>query len=338
MDKAKSFVQKNLGTIIGAVVLTLVFFIVPNKGVVNAYIMKVINLGLIYFVAVAGLCVILGMGGQPTFSTAGMMGLGAYSVALLTTLKGWAPIPALLVSVLWVTLFSVVMGLALFRLKGSYFSFASIGFTSLIFTVLTNWLSLTGGPDGIKNIPRLGIGNLVCQNYYDYFRVLFFIALACYLIVQRIRKSYLGRALGCVRDNEIAAQCMGINAYRTKVISFVIAGAFAAFAGGLYALHERYISPAPFQYDQSAIYLIMIMLGGVNSTGGALIGSLFMTWLPERIRFLAAYSRLIYGIGVIILMNVMPMGIMGLVDNFRYKMRKKMKKNQSAETPVKEAE
>ncbi|MBQ4012047.1 MAG: branched-chain amino acid ABC transporter permease [Erysipelotrichales bacterium] len=332
MEKVKSFFGNNLTKVLAAVVLLLLFFLVPTS--VNPYIMKVINLGLIYFVAVAGLCVILGMGGQPTFSTAGMMGLGAYTVALLTTLKGWSPVPALIVAVLWVSVFSIFMGLALFRLKGSYFSFASIGFTSLIFTVLTNWLDLTGGPDGIKNIPRLGIGEFVCKNYYDYFRVLFIIALVCYLIIQRIRKSYLGRALGCVRDNEIAAQCMGINAYRTKVISFIIAGAFAAFAGGLYALHERYISPAPFQYDQSAIYLIMIMLGGVNSTGGALIGSLFMTWLPERIRFLASYSRLIYGIGVIILMNVMPMGIMGMIDNLRYKLRKKLKKAKTPDEPA----
>jgi len=310
-----------------ACVLTFVFF--PQKSVINKYMMKVTNEGLIYFIATLGLCVMLGMGGQVTFSTAGMMGIGAYSTAIATTRFGMATLPALLLSVVLGGLLSFVIGLALFRLKGSYFSFASIGFTTLLFTVFSNWMEVTGGPDGISRIPKLDLYFFQCGNYYDYFRVYFVVAILCFLIVLRMRRTSFGRSLASVRDDEIAASCLGINTYMTKVFSFVIAGVFACLAGAMYALHSNYISPEPFKYDQSAIYLIMVMLGGVDSTFGAFIGSMLLTILPENMRFLKSYYKLVYGVGVIILMVVMPMGIMGFVTMLKNKLRAYFKKRRA---------
>lgn len=309
-----------------AVVFLAVYFILPNEAVTNSYMMKVINEGFIYFIAVLGLSVVLGLGGQVTFSTAGIMGIGAYVSAILTTRYSWPVLAAILMSILVCAVFSFVSGLALFRLKGSYFAFASIALVNLIYTILQNWMEMTGGPDGISGIPDINLGILRCENFYDYFRLIAIVALVCGLLVQRIRKTYFGRALASVRDNEIAARCMGINPYRTKVYSFVVAGAFAGLAGAFYAFHAGYISPDPFQFDQSAIYLIMVMLGGVDSTIGAFIGSVLLTILPEKIRFLQDYYQLIYGIGVIILMVVMPMGIMGMVKSAKRRMIRKWKK------------
>ena len=309
----------------------LAFFIIPNGDVTTKYMMKVINEGLIYFIAVLGLSVVLGLGGQVTFSTAGIMGIGAYICAIFTIRYGWAPIWALLFSMVVGGIFSYFMGLALFRLKGSYFAFASIGLTNLIFTVLQNWMEVTGGPDGISRIPKLDIIFFQCENYYDFFKVFLIIALICGLVVQRIRKSYLGRSLASVRDNEIAAQCLGINVYRTKVLSFVVAGVLACLAGGLYAFQSGYISPDPFKFDRSAIYLIMVMLGGVDSTAGALIGSLLLTILPEKMRFMQDYYMLIYGIGVIVLMVIMPMGITGILNIFKQKLRNLIMKRKQGE-------
>lgn len=285
----KKFSLKLLSWILFAVVCVAMFVILPNKSVTNRYMMKVINEGFIYFIAVLGLSVMLGMGGQVTFSTAGIMGVGAYICAILTTRYGFTSVQALLVALVVGGIFSLIAGLALFRLKGSYFSFASIGLTQLLFTIMSNWMEMTGGPDGINKIPGLDLGFFTCKNYYDYFKVYFVIALLCGFAVQRIRKTYLGRALASVRDNELAAQCLGVNVYRTKVISFVIAGLFACFAGGLYTFQAGYISPDLFKYDRSAIYLIMVMLGGVDSTIGAFIGSLLLTILPEKMRFLSDY-------------------------------------------------
>lgn len=320
--------KKNISALIGILVCVAAFIYIPNEGHTSKYMMKVIDEGMLYFVAVLGLSVMLGMGGQVTFSTAGMMGIGAYGTAILTTAYNMNPAAAVLVSVIVGGIFSYFIGLAMFRLKGSYFAFASIGLAQLMYTIYSNWMEVTGGPDGIKGIPKLEVGFLKCVTYYDYFRVYFIVAIICYLIVNRIRKTYFGRALASVRDNEINAKCMGINVYRTKVYSFVVAGVLACVAGGMYALLERYVSPDPFKYDQSAIYLIMVMLGGVDSTIGAFLGTMLLTILPEKLRFLQSYYKLVYGVGVIILMIVMPMGIMGLVEKAKYKLHVLYKKKQ----------
>lgn len=330
LQKKKGITLSHVGYALAILICVVAFFYLPQKDVLGKYMTKVTNEGFIYFVAVLGLCVMLGMGGQVTFSTAGMMGIGAYATAILTTRFGWDTLPAMVVAVICGGVFSFIMGLALFRLKGSYFSFASIGFTTLLFTIFSNWMEVTGGPDGINMIPKLDLYFFRCDDYYDYFHVYFIIAIVCFLIVLRMRKTSFGRALASVRDNEIAAKSFGINAYLTKVYSFTIAGVFACLAGAMYALHANYISPEPFKYDQSAIYLIMVMLGGVDSTFGSFIGAMLLTILPEKMRFLQSYYKLVYGIGVIILMNVMPMGIMGFYTVLRHKLRNFIKEKKAA--------
>lgn len=326
MGNISTLKQSKIPSLIACLVCIALVLVVPHDGITSRYMMKVINEGLIYFIAVLGLNVMLGMGGQVTYSTAGMMGIGAYMTAILCTKYNWSPIPALLFSLLMGGLFSFIVGLALFRLKGSYFSFASIGFTNLLVTIFSNWMDMTGGPDGMGNIPNIVSGLTSKNKYYVYFYICFGIAALCYLFVLRLRKTSYGRALASVRDNEISAQAFGVNVYMTKVYSFIIAGVFACLAGGMYALMEGFISPEPFKYDQSAIYLIMVMLGGVDSTMGAFVGAFLLTILPEKMRWLDTYYKLVYGIGVIVLMVFMPMGIMGFFEKQKYKVYSKMRK------------
>ena len=336
MNNKKFLTPERTRLLITAVVLVAAFVIIPMPGLMSRYMMKIVNDGLIYFIAVLGLSVMLGMGGQVTYSTAGLMGVGAYITAVLTTKFGWNSGLTIVVAVVAGGLFSFVIGLALFRLKGSYFSFASIGLTNLLVTIFSNWMEVTDGPDGITRIPKLDLGFYQFTDFYSYFRGLFIIAAVCYLIVMRLRSTSYGRALASVRDNEITAASFGVNCYMTKVYSFVIAGVFACLAGGLYAVHAGFISPEPFKYDQSAIYLIMVMLGGVDSTFGAFLGAFLLTILPEKLRWLNEYYKLIYGIGVIILMVFMPMGLMGIVDNLKRKIISSFtkKKNNVTETEV----
>jgi len=326
MGNVAALKQSKIPSLVACLVCVILVIVVPHDGVTSRYMMKVINEGLIYFIAVLGLNVMLGMGGQVTYSTAGMMGIGAYMTAILCTRYNWMPIPALLFSLLIGGLFSFLVGLALFRLKGSYFAFASIGFTNLLVTIFSNWMNMTGGPDGMGNIPNIVSGLNSRNKYYVYFYICFGIAVLCYLFVLRLRKTSYGRALASVRDNEISAQAFGVNVYMTKVYSFVIAGVFACLAGGMYALMEGFISPEPFKYDQSAIYLIMVMLGGVDSTMGAFVGAFLLTILPEKMRWLDTYYKLVYGVGVIVLMVFMPMGIMGFFEKQKNKVYSKIRK------------
>lgn len=309
-----------------AVIAASALFVVFAPGLMkDDYLLTVLCNAMISAIAVFGLSIMLGMGGQVTFSTSGMMGIGAFTSGALTTKLGLHPLVGLAASLLIVCVFSLLIGLVLFRLKGTYFAFATIALVQIVYVVLQNWKPVTGGAEGMPGIPPFDIGFMLVDNTHKYFYVIFTLTLICGLIVHRIRTSSLGRSLSSVRDNEIAAYCLGVNVFRTKVISFVISGAFAALAGSLYAHLNFYLSAESFTFEQSGIYLIMVMLGGVSSTVGAFFGAVLLTILPELMRFLQTYYKLVYGIGVIVIMVFMPQGIAGMVKHALYVMTHRRK-------------
>ena len=150
-----------------------------------------------------------------------------------------------------------------------------------------------------------------------------FVAIVAF-IVERIRRSKLGRSLASIRDNDVAAMTLGVNVYKTKVIAFTIACTLAALAGALYAMHSNYVSADMFTYERSTSYIIMAMLGGVNNTFGVFFGSLLVTMLPEWLREIQGYLQLCYGIGIILLMVFMPDGLAGLFKMLFAKLEKKL--------------
>jgi len=286
--------------------------------------MTVVINALIFTIAVYSLTIVLGMGGQVAFSTAAMMGIGAYTTGILTARHGVHPLLAMLASIAVVVVVSFLIGFALFRLKGTYFAFATIAFAQIVFVVMINWRELTGAAAGLRNIPPLHLGFMAVNTHQRYMYVIYAFMVLCGLAVHRIRKSSLGRSLAAIRDNEIAAQCLGVKVYRTQIIAYMVAGVFSAIAGSLYAHFYMFLSPVPFGFDQAALFLIMAMLGGIQSTVGAFIGTFVLTVLPEYMRFLRGYFLLIYGIGVILIMVFMPMGIAGLIKTLMGKvMRRK---------------
>lgn len=291
-------------------------FVLIVPGFTNDYSMQVLNVSLIMALLSFGLSILLGMGGMLTFAGTAFMGLGAYLVANLTTGRlGWIlnTSESLMIAILTCTVVAFLIGLVLLRLRGTFFTFATIALVQVSWSIYMNYKPFTGGPDGISRIPALSLFGFTPNGYRQWFYLLCVIVLLCILIVERIRKTKLGRSLAAIRDNEIAAQCLGVNIYRTKVIAFTITGALSALAGGLYAMHGGFISADNFTFDMATTYIIIVMLGGVNDTFGVLVGAILVNMLPEWLRPLARYIRLIYGIGVILLMVFMPMGLAGLL-------------------------
>ena len=325
------FFKKYQWIILG--VASIAFLIVMPKLITNQYLRTVLCNGLIFAIAVYGLNVMLGMGGQVTFSTAGMMGVGAFVTAIFTVKLGIHPLIALACSLAITGVFAFLVGFALLKLKGNYFAFASIALTQVLYVVMLNWKPVTGGADGITGIPSFSLGfyTLEQTDKLGYFYIAFAFALICGFIVYRIRKSSLGRSLASIRDNEIAANCLGVNVFRTRIISFVIAGMFAALAGSLYAHLNAYISAESFNFDQSGIYLVMAMLGGISSTVGSFVGAVLLTLLPEFMRGLQTYYKFIYGVGVIVIMIFMPMGFAGIVKSIFTKISHKKNKLATAQ-------
>ncbi len=309
--------------------LLAAIFVLVIPRVNQGYSMMVLNLGLIYSIAVYGVSVMLGLGGQLSFAAVAFMGVGAYFTANVTSGRLGFVLDtslALLLTILLSALLSFLIGLVLFRLKGTYFTFATIGLVQVAWSFYLSYKPLFGGPDGISNIPTLKIFGFSPTNYNEWFYILSGIVLVVALLVERIRRSQLGRSLSAIRDNEIAAQTLGINVFMTKVIAFTIAGALAAVAGSLYAMHSQFVSSDMFTFERATSYIIMAMLGGVNNTVGIFVGSVLVTMLPEWLRFMQQYLQLIYGVGVILLMVFMPMGLAGLASNVGKTIRRKLRK------------
>ncbi|GHS87599.1 branched-chain amino acid ABC transporter permease [Synergistales bacterium] len=298
-----------------AITAAFIAFAVYTPKFTNAYSMMILNISLINFIAALGLSVMLGMGGQLSFAAVSFMGTGAYFVANLTNGRlgvAWEPVPVLVGAVLFSAVFAYICGSILFRLSGTYFTFATIGLVQVTWSVYLNYRPLCGGPDGVSGIPVIRFFGMSPRDYHDWFYVLLIFVLLAGFLVERIRRTRLGRSLASVRDNEIAAQTLGVNIYKTKVIAFTVAGALSGLAGGLYAMHNQFISSDIFTFDMATTYVIMAMLGGVNNTVGVFVGALLVTMLPEWLRPIQRYLKLTYGVGIIFLMIFMPMGLAGL--------------------------
>jgi branched-chain amino acid transport system permease protein len=310
------------------IILGILAFVLVIPNVTKGYSIMVVNLGLIYAIAALGVSVMLGMGGQLAFSAVAFMGVGAYLTGNLNNGRLGVTLSTpvvLLIAVVVSAVLAYALGLVLFRLKGTYFTFATIGLVQVAWAFYLNYKPLFGGPDGVSNIANLKFFGFSPANYNQWFYVLMIFVLIVAFLVEKVRSSQLGRSLAAIRDNEIAAYTLGINVYKTKVIAFTIAGVLAAIAGALYAMHSRFVSSDMFTFERATSYIIMAMLGGVNNTAGVVVGSLLVTALPEWLRGLQKYLQLIYGIGVILLMVFMPMGLAGVASNISKSIKRKFK-------------
>ncbi len=279
----------------------------PTQG----YVFNVLTQAVTYAVGVAGLVVVLGYCGQISLAQAAFFGLGAYGLALLTTDFGIPFFAALLGGVVLATLFGVLLGLASLRLGGHYLAMVTISFQQILTLVLNNWIGLTHGPDGVKNIPRPAVPGLDLQRG-DRYLALCLVALVCVTwFIWWLKTSRLGRSMQAVRDNEIAASTCGIDVFRTKVLAFALSAALGGLGGGLFAGGFAYISPDQFAFGESIVLLTMALLGGVQSPFGALLGTTLLVILPEVLRDLKQIYLAVYGAAVILIMVFLPDGLWG---------------------------
>lgn len=334
MTKKKNNTRNLLGRKLDVRVLILtaavLLFAVLVLRFAGTYMLTVYNTVLVYFIAALGMSVMFGMGGSMMFCSVSLMGVGAFVSAKLCTSYGVSTPLGLLIGVLATGLFALLIGLPLLRLNNTFFTFATLGLVQIMNNIFKNFVPLSNGPDGISKIPKLSLLGTIVENKQQWFVLLLVVGILCGLFVERIRKSAMGRALMSVRDNELMAQTMGTNIYATRVIAFTIAGLLAGLAGALLAFHNEYISYSLFTYNQSVNLVIMVMLGGINSTVGTFCGALLITLLPEWLRPLKSYLKIIYGIMLILLMTFMPTGVAGFIQSVRKKVVLMSKKRKEA--------
>jgi branched-chain amino acid transport system permease protein len=283
----------------------------------SAYALNLLMQASTYAIAVLGLTIVLGYTGQLSLAQAAFFGMGAYSVALGTTVFALPFIVALLVGVAIAAASGAVLGLTSLRLAGHYLAMVTISFQTILTLVLTNWVSFTRGPDGVPNIRRPALladsGPYLALCIAALFIVAFF--------VWRLKTTWLGRAMQAVRDNELAANVVGVDAYTTKVVAFTLSALLGGFGGALFAGGFTYVSPDQFSFAESVVFLTMVLLGGSAAPAGAVLGTALLILLPEWLRFLKVVYLAVYGAAVILIMVFMPDGIWGYATTLWRKLR-----------------
>jgi len=300
----------------GIAALVVVLALIPSV-VHSDYVLTLLDLAGIYAIAVMGLGILLGFTGQMSLAQAAFLGIGAYTSGWFTTHLGWPVWPAMACAVLLSALVGLAVGYPCLRLSGHYLALATIGFGIITQLVLINWKDVTNGSDGMNAIPPPVIGPWTLDSYGTYWYLVLAAVLVCAYVAWRIKSTRVGRALHAIRENEIAARATGIDATRYKIIAFVLAGAYAGLAGSLLAHDIKFLSPDSYSFDQSVVFLVMLILGGSSSIAGAVLGALLLTMLPEVLRPLKSSYIMVYGAAVIAMIIFMPQGLMGLFRAMR---------------------
>ncbi|WP_434510722.1 branched-chain amino acid ABC transporter permease [Desulfitobacterium sp. AusDCA] len=265
----------------------------------------------INLILVISLNIVLGFTGQISFATAAFFGIGAYASSLLTIRLGFPFWVAFPISGIITTLFGVILGFPSLRVKGHYLAIITIGFGEILRLIMTNFKTLTNGPNGITNIPAPSIFGFSLNQPETYYYLVLAIVTLAMISTSRLGSSKIGRALKAIRDSSIAADCMGINTTYYKVLAFALSAFWAGIAGSLYAHLMSYIAPDVFVFATSVKTLIMLYIGGVGTMFGPVIGAVLITTLPEFLRFMENYYMALYGLGVLLIMIFMRGGIMG---------------------------
>ncbi|MCL5962240.1 MAG: ATP-binding cassette domain-containing protein, partial [Chloroflexi bacterium] len=292
--------------------LAVIVLVIPQV-VTSRYFMGLIVLAGIYSILVLGFNFALGYTGQISLGHAAFYAIGAYTSALLAVnlkLPFWVTLPS---SALFAGLSGAAVGLPCLRLRGHYLALATLGLGEIVRLVLQNWIELTKGTSGIRNIPPPSFGSLVLDNNTSFFYLVVLLVALLAFVSWRVERSKFGRSFFAIREQEVAAEAVGINTTSRKVLAFAISAAYAGIAGSLYAHGTTFITPDVFSFEESVIIATMLLIGGIGSVGGALLGSVLITFLPEMLRFLKDWYMLAYGVGIVLLMLFLPSGLFGLI-------------------------
>ena len=283
----------------------------------SMYQTNIMITGLIYVMLGLGLNIVVGLAGLLDLGYVAFYAVGAYSYALLNHHFGigfWAALP---IGAGVGVLFGILLGFPVLRLRGDYLAIVTLGFGEIIRLILENWNEFSFGPSGIANIPRPSLFSiqLSLQNatIYLYYLMILFVLFTIF-VVNRLQDSRIGRAWIALREDEVACEAMGVDRRKTKLTAFALGATWAGMAGVIFAAKTTFINPASFTIWESIIILCIVVLGGMGSIIGVIVGALILILLPEYLRAFSEYRMLIFG-GMLVLMMVFRPG--GIVSDVR---------------------
>ena len=284
---------------------------------------------LIYVMLGWGLNIVVGLAGLLDLGYVAFYAVGAYSYGLLATSFGWSFWVCLPLAGILAAFWGVLLGFPVLRLRGDYLAIVTLAFGEIIRLVIINWQSLTGGPNGVSGIPRpsffgipldnsddglaakLGIEYSPTQRIVFLFYLILALALLTNWVTIRLRRLPIGRAWEALREDEVACRALGINTTTTKLTAFATGAMFGGFAGAFFATRQGFISPESFTFQESALVLAIVVLGGMGSQLGVALAALTMIGGFELFRSLENYRMLVFGMAMVLIMIWRPRGIIG---------------------------
>ncbi|BBP74464.1 branched-chain amino acid ABC transporter permease [Pseudomonas gingeri NCPPB 3146 = LMG 5327] len=296
----------------------------------NSYLLGVVILGLIYVLLGLGLNIVVGLAGLLDLGYVAFYAIGAYGLALGYQYLGlgfWTVLPLAAIAA---AMAGCILGFPVLRLHGDYLAIVTLGFGEIIRLILNNWLSLTGGPNGMPaplptffglefgkrakegGIPFhefFGIAYNPDVKFYFIYAVLFLVVLAVLYIKHRLTRMPVGRAWEALREDEIACRAMGLNHVLVKLSAFTLGASTAGLAGVFFATYQGFVNPTSFTFFESALILAIVVLGGMGSTIGVVIAAFVLTVAPELLRSFAEYRVLLFGVLMVLMMIWRPRGL-----------------------------
>ncbi|MBI5188365.1 MAG: branched-chain amino acid ABC transporter permease, partial [Nitrospirae bacterium] len=289
--------------------LVLLLFALPL--ITTEYFIDVAILAGIYIILALGLNVVVGFTGLLNLGFVAFYAIGAYTYALLNTKFGLGFWSALPFSIGLTTVAGFLLAIPALRLRGDYLAIVTLGFGEIVRLILNNWDSVTRGPNGISGIaPPVIMSISFAKLSYYYYLVLLFAILAVF-ITRRVYSSRIGRAWVAIREDEIASSAMGINTTIYKLYAFAFGAFWAGLAGVIFAGKMQFVSPESFTFMESVLILSMVILGGLGSIPGVILGAIILVLLPEILREVQLYRMLALGSGLVLLMIFRPQGLLG---------------------------
>jgi branched-chain amino acid transport system permease protein len=298
-----SVLKRHTPLLVLAVILLLLPLVLPNNFYYDIAIRMAINA-----IIVLGLNLLIGFAGQISLGHAGFVGIGAYASAILPTHFGWHPIVAMVAGAAIASAIAAIVARPIFRLKGHYLAMAMLGLGIIIAIVIKNEGTYTGGPDGMA-VPALGLMGFEISGEKQWYRVLAATLLFSFWASRNLIDSPFGRALRALHGSEVASQVMGVDVVRYKVAIFILSAFFASLMGSVTAHYIGFVTPNIADFFHSIELVTMVVVGGMASIYGSLIGAVLLTALPQALSTFEGWETVVFGAILMFCMIFMPKGL-----------------------------
>jgi ABC-type branched-subunit amino acid transport system permease subunit len=259
-----------------------------------------------------------GYAGQVSLGHAAFFAIGAYTAAVLAERWQWPAPLCILAAALFTALVGYLLGLPCLRLSGLYLAMATLGFTLIVQEMLLQLAVLTHGSEGMKVAPASVLGLTINTDVRKYY-LLLVVTAAMLVFARNLVRGRLGRAFLAIRDNERAAAAMGVNLAQYKTIAFALSALYTGLAGALSAFIVGFLDPQEFSFFLSIQFITIVILGGVASLLGSVLGACFLIFLPELLAGLDVWQALVYGLIMVVTILFMPFGLSGALRRYAFR-------------------